>query len=222
VVGVAEAARFTPPPITISEGIQVQPAAPMTARTGLRQTLRSSFLFVRLPAEQAWVGFRDVLEVNGRRVASDARGRAPIEKPGESSLDRWRRLSEESARYNIGSITRTLNVPTFALLVLHPDNPERCSFSSATCQPRARSGSMRPREGGAIRVERRELRCGRGAQGHGSLPLRQASANGGSRARCAKVGRTIRRAAQLRRARFELPAAPRSRPPFAPAHPERA
>lgn len=141
VVGVAEAARFTPPPITISEGIQVQPAAPMTARTGLRQTLRSSFLFVRLPDEQAWVGFRDVLEVNGRRVASDARGRAPIEKPGESSLDRWRRLSEESARYNIGSITRTLNVPTFALLVLHPENGKRFSFTAATGGQPAASGA---------------------------------------------------------------------------------
>lgn len=76
-----------------------QPVAPMTARTGQNQTLRSSFLFVRLPDQQVWVGFRNVLEVNGRRVASGARGRAAIEKPGESSLDRWRRLSEESARY---------------------------------------------------------------------------------------------------------------------------
>jgi hypothetical protein len=112
----------------------------MTTRTALRQTLRSSFLFVRLPDEQAWVGFRDVLEVNGRRVASDARGRAPIEKPGESSLDRWRRLSEESARYNIGSITRTLNVPTFALLVLHPENGERFSFTPATSDQPAATG----------------------------------------------------------------------------------
>jgi hypothetical protein len=131
-IGVAEPEKFTPPPITITPGIQVQPAAPMTVKTGLRQTLRSSFLFVRFPDEQAWVGFRDVLEVNGRRVASDAKGRTPIEKPGESSLDRWRRLSEDSARYNIGSITRTLNVPTFALLVLHPENGERFSFTPST------------------------------------------------------------------------------------------
>jgi hypothetical protein len=140
-VGMAEPAGFTPPPIAISPGIEVRPAAPMTVRAGQRQTLRSSFLFVRLPDEQAWIGFRDVLEVNGRRVGSGARGSAPIEKPGESSLDRWRRLSEESARYNIGSITRTLNVPTFALLVLHPDNPERFAFTPATGDPTPAPGT---------------------------------------------------------------------------------
>ena len=140
-VGVAEPAGFAPPSITIAPGIQVQPAAPMTARIGLRQTLRSSFLFVRFPDEQAWVGFRDVLEVNGRRVAGEAGGRTTIERPGENSLDRWRRLSEESARYNIGSITRTLNVPTFALLVLHPENGERFSFTPATGDQPAASGT---------------------------------------------------------------------------------
>jgi hypothetical protein len=69
--------------------------------------------------------------VNGKTVGHDARGRTPLEAAGESALDRWRRLSEESARYNIGSITRTLNVPTFALLVLHPGNQARFSFTAA-------------------------------------------------------------------------------------------
>jgi hypothetical protein len=141
VPGVAEQVTLTPPPIMIAPGIEVRPATPLSTRTGLRQTLRSSFLFVRLPDEQLWVGFRDVLEVNGRSIGGNVGSRTPIEKPGESSLDRWRRLSEESARYNIGSITRTLNVPTFALLVLHPENGKRFSFTAATGGQPAASGA---------------------------------------------------------------------------------
>jgi len=129
VLGAAEPPQAAPPPISIIGGIRVQPAAPMTTRPSVRQTLHSSFLFVQLSAE-GWVGFRDVLEVNGKRVKVDARSR-PIEVAGESSPDRWRRLSEESARYNIGSISRTVNVPTFALLVLHPGNQTRFSFSAS-------------------------------------------------------------------------------------------
>jgi hypothetical protein len=141
VPGVAEQVTLTPPPIMIAPGIEVRPATPLSTRTGLRQTLRSSFLFVRLPDEQLWVGFRDVLEVNGRSIGGNVGSRTPIEKPGESSLDRWRRLSEESARYNIGAISRTLNVPTFALLVLHPENQARFAFTPVTTNRPAASGT---------------------------------------------------------------------------------
>jgi hypothetical protein len=130
-VGAVEPPGYTPPPITIVEGIQVQPAAPMTARTAETQRLRSSFLFVQLTDGPGWIGFRQVLEVNGKRVGQDRQGGTRLDVPGESTLDRWRRLSEESARYNIGSIRRTLNVPTFALLVLHPANLPRFAFTPA-------------------------------------------------------------------------------------------
>jgi hypothetical protein len=110
--------------------MRVTPAPPMTKRSGERRSLKSSFLFVMLPAETAWVGFRDVQQVNGKRVG-DARSRVPLAVQGETSLDRWRRLSEDSARYNVGSITRTLNVPTFALIVLHASNTSRFAFTAA-------------------------------------------------------------------------------------------
>lgn len=126
---VDESLQPTPPPITIMGNIRVTPAAPMTKRNSEVQTLRSSFLFVRLPAEETWVGFRDVEQVNGRRVG-DALGRAPLDVAGESSIDRWKRLSQNSARYNIGTITRTINVPTFALIVLHASNTSRFAFTA--------------------------------------------------------------------------------------------
>lgn len=127
---VDESQQPTPPPITIMGNIRVTPAAPLTRRSTEVQTLRSSFLYVRLPVEETWVGFRDVQQVNGRRVG-DARSRAPLDVAGETSSDRWRRLSQDSARYNIGTITRTLNVPTFALIVLHASNTSRFAFTAA-------------------------------------------------------------------------------------------
>jgi hypothetical protein len=127
---VDESPQPTPPPITIMGSIRVTPAAPMTRRHTEVQTLRSSFLFVRLPAEETWVGFRDVERVNGRRVG-DARSPAPLDGAAETSIDRWRRLSQDSARHNIGTITRTLNVPTFALIVLHASNTSRFAFTAS-------------------------------------------------------------------------------------------
>lgn len=71
VLGVVEPPQAAPPPITIIGGVRVQPAVPMTTRPSVRQTLRSSFLFVQLSAE-GWVGFRDVLEMNGKGFMSMA------------------------------------------------------------------------------------------------------------------------------------------------------
>lgn len=130
-VGAPESPQYTPPPITIVGGIQVQPATPMTSRTSVTHRLRSSFLFVQLADGPGWVGFREVLEANGTRVGPGEQDSKVLDAPGESTLDRWRRLSEESARHNVGSILRTLNVPTFALLVLHPENQPRFSFTPA-------------------------------------------------------------------------------------------
>ncbi len=128
-LGAVDLPKDAPPPIQISPGVQVQPAAPLGSRTSQAQSLRASFLFVQLPGNEGWIGFRDVLEVNGKRV--DSRTKTQLEIAGESALDKWRRLSEESARYNLGSITRTANVPTFALLVLYPDNQARFSFTTS-------------------------------------------------------------------------------------------
>ena len=101
----------------------------------IRQRLVSELLLLRVGGDGQWVGFRDVVEVNGRRLEN--RGsrlvslfvddRTSID--GESSaLARARRISEESARFNIGGTHRTFNVPTYPLLFLHPANLDRFRF----------------------------------------------------------------------------------------------
>ena len=96
-----------------------------------RLRLVSEFLLLRLEDDTAWVGFRDVFEVNGQRVR-DRQDRLASLFMGNTTraLEQARRISEESARYNLGSTGRTMNVPTYALFFLHPANINRFTFES--------------------------------------------------------------------------------------------
>jgi hypothetical protein len=109
-----------------------RPGAPVGRRGALsgRRRLRSEFALLRLPTdENQWIGVRDVFEVDGHRV-SDRAGRlaALLKLPFGRAEQQWRALAEESSRFNIGGIRRTLNVPTFVLLFLRPDNQRRFVF----------------------------------------------------------------------------------------------
>lgn len=91
--------------------------------------LHSDYMMIRLPDEDQWVGFRAVVEVDGRPVR-DRLERLQDVLTGSVSetVELWRRLSAESARYNIGGVNRNTNVPTFALLVVRPDHQDRFEF----------------------------------------------------------------------------------------------
>ena len=77
--------------------------------------LLSDYMMVRLPSEEGdrWAGFRAVIEVDGRPVSDRLeRLQTIIESSMEETLELWQKLHEESARYNIGGVTRNINVPT--------------------------------------------------------------------------------------------------------------
>lgn len=92
------------------------------------RNLVAEFAIVKAGDGVGWAGFRDVVEVDGKDVA-DRRDRLLelLTGPagGESEL---RRLSDESARYNVGPVIRNFNVPTTALFFFHPDLVDRFSF----------------------------------------------------------------------------------------------
>ena len=87
-------------------------------RSGFRATntrrTRADLLLLRSPS--GWLPFRDVFEVDGRPVRDreDRLKRLFLENPGEA-LKEGRRISDESARHNIGSAYRTINMPTLTL-----------------------------------------------------------------------------------------------------------
>lgn len=96
-----------------------------------RRVLASDFLTVRVDGIDGWLPFRDVFEVNGRAVRDrqDRLSRLFIDKPSAEQLrERGNAIIAESARYNVGSIRRTLNVPTLPLWFLEPGGVERFAF----------------------------------------------------------------------------------------------
>lgn len=95
--------------------------------------LRSEFLLVPLRGSDTWMGFRDVFEVNGRRVGDREDRLAALfidnSDNATTALAQARQIAEESSRYNVGSIHRTFNIPTYTLLILHPNNIQRFHFN---------------------------------------------------------------------------------------------
>ena len=85
---------------------------------------------IRLASQgDQWMGFRAVVNVDGRPVPDRLeRLQDTLEGSAETVVARWRKIAEESARYNIGGFLRSTNVPTFALTILRDDHRHRFEF----------------------------------------------------------------------------------------------
>ncbi|MGE5834434.1 MAG: hypothetical protein ACM4AI_08160 [Acidobacteriota bacterium] len=90
--------------------------------------LKSDMLVLSV-GEAGWLGFRDVFEVDGRTVRDhDERLFALFLKPSSDSLGQARKLLDESSRFNIGRVTRNVNIPMMALTYLKSDHQARSKF----------------------------------------------------------------------------------------------
>jgi hypothetical protein len=104
------------------------------ARTGdqaapERRHTVADFAIVKAEGFGGWVGFRDVVEADGTGIP-DRQGRLlRVLSASAGSMDEARRLSDESARFNVGPIVRNFNVPTAALFFFRPDNLDRFKFT---------------------------------------------------------------------------------------------
>ncbi len=90
----------------------------------------SDLLVLATPGTQeSWLAFRDVIEVD-RKPVEDRLQRLEdlfLQTPRITGALR-RRLIIESARFNIGAITRNVNVPTMALQILASSDQSRFTF----------------------------------------------------------------------------------------------
>lgn len=102
------------------------------ARKGLdrERTLKSDYILVPdYAGANTWLGVRDVLEIDGEPVAGDrAELRALLEDTSRPLASRLRALSDQQAKYNLGNLYRTINVPTLPLVFLLPDRQARFRF----------------------------------------------------------------------------------------------
>jgi hypothetical protein len=95
-----------------------------------QRRLRSEVALVNTP-ELGWIGFRDVFEVNGQPVRNrqDRLEQLLTETPSADVLGRASVLASESARFNLGSVQRTVNYPTMALAFLREADQRRSAFT---------------------------------------------------------------------------------------------
>jgi hypothetical protein len=99
--------------------------------TVAKRKFKSTIFLVALPDGHLWYGFRDVSHVDGK--ALPPRVRPMTQLLGEGSVAAYNEalaIMRENARFNIGGVYRTLNLPLQALEMLHPQNRERFTFSS--------------------------------------------------------------------------------------------
>ena len=100
-----------------------------TKTTMSERRLRSEIAFVRLVESTEWLAFRNVLAVNDAPIPeSDGRLERLFRGSELSLLEQARLIAGESARYNLGPITREINVPTTALHFVHPEHRPDCRF----------------------------------------------------------------------------------------------
>ena len=94
-----------------------------------RRQLKSEVLLVRI-ASGLRVGYRDVYEVEGKAIQNRSeRVRKLFLSGTEESALALGRIAAESARFNLGQMQRTINLPTMPLLYLMPAMHSRLFFS---------------------------------------------------------------------------------------------
>jgi hypothetical protein len=103
------------------------------SRNAIRQTaeptrdrrIKSEVAFIGLPGDAGWLGFRRVVNVNGKDVPDAGPSLAELLTDGaKDDYDQARLLLAQSAQHNLG-FPRTTNLPNLPLEFLHPRNRHR-------------------------------------------------------------------------------------------------
>jgi len=117
-----------------TQELQIDPR-PTTRSFGIDQTirkertLRSDVLQTSI-GQREWVAFRDVYDVDGKVVRDrDTRLQKLFVDTPAQALEQARRIVAESARFNLGTLRRDINVPTMALTYLRGSNQTRSTFT---------------------------------------------------------------------------------------------
>jgi hypothetical protein len=141
----------------LAEETYTQRLAWRSSNGALRQRrLRSEIAFVRLLDSMEWRMFRNVLAIDDVAVANaDGRLERLFQDSDRSLLAQARAIAAESARYNIGPITREINVPTLAFHFVQPKHRSNCRFDKGGEESvggeRAWIVRFRERDGAVIR-----------------------------------------------------------------------
>jgi hypothetical protein len=106
---------------------QSRPAAFAVAAGRTQRKWTSEIAFMRLPGDGPWLGYRNVIVVDGRRVREDSARLQTLLARGPNEEKRALDLALASARFNLG-LPRTTNMPTLPLEFVHPRHRDRLTF----------------------------------------------------------------------------------------------
>lgn len=96
-----------------------------------RKIIRSDFMLVQLGGDgEGWMPFRDAFEVKGAKLRErNDRLLKLFQGDDKEKFEKAAKLSEETAKHNLGNVARTINIPTLAMMFLHPRVNERFEFT---------------------------------------------------------------------------------------------
>jgi hypothetical protein len=113
-----------------------------------RRQLKSALLLIKPGGSDRYVELRDVFEVDGAPL-HDRQGRLEsLLRDRTASADaQIQAIIAESARYNIGRITRNVNTPLMTLQFLDAEQQSRFQFKHADRRPNGRARPLLGRPG---------------------------------------------------------------------------
>jgi VWFA-related protein len=94
-----------------------------------RRKTVAEFALIKTADALGWAGFRDIIEVDGKRVGDRADRLQTLFRSGADNTAEARRIADESARFNIGPARRNFNEPTAALFFFTPPMQSRFVFT---------------------------------------------------------------------------------------------
>ena len=118
----------------VAEELYVQDSDKSDRPFVTHRELKSDLLLLSTTGESnGYVQFRDVFEVDGQAVRDRSdRLLKLFTSPAGDARKQAAEIMNESARYNIGSITRNINVPLLTLLLLDPTYQRHFKYSVST------------------------------------------------------------------------------------------
>jgi hypothetical protein len=89
--------------------------------------LEAEFAIVRVTGG-GWTGYRDVVSLDGKPVHDRRNRLMELLTDTNGDVSELTRIANESARFNIGPVSRNFNVPTATLFFFRPQNHARFTF----------------------------------------------------------------------------------------------
>jgi hypothetical protein len=95
------------------------------------QLIKSDFLLVQLGGDgEGWMPFRDAHEAKGRKLRDrDGRLLKLFTSNDKQRFEKAAEITRDATKLNLGNVARTINIPTLAMMFLHPRVNERFEFT---------------------------------------------------------------------------------------------